>query len=309
MEIIKNNHPTTDFAKKSNTPKNNYKTFSIIPLTQKKLFQTNQKTTQKFNNSFKKPLNIDINLSSRSSSLFKSIPSTPIIKKNLFTLQNSLSFNTTTKKNIEVISFRNYEKNYKFLNKKRKILSSEELELQKIQKERNESKKIMEKNRNMYYKSLNYTPMVNIPKPLTTFKPFNLSSNFKSKYLKERQGNTLFEINKLNQKIREKMQQKIETMTDAKTKNQILLNDTDYLKSQNNLYKDIINQTKKFNLFSISDYTKKTENEKKENNLNVNNFMTPQKNMGIENKNSMISKLILSNSKISKIYLNYLNKK
>ena len=41
----------------------------------------------------------------------------------------------------------------------------------------------------------------------------------------------------------------------------------------------------------------------------MSNFLTPQKNAIIENNNSVISKLVMSNSKISKIFLNYLNKK
>lgn len=311
MEIIKTNHSTISYTKNYSDQKKSPKTFTITSLTHKKLFQTNQKTNQKLNNSFQKPFNIGISISRKNSLLLESLSSTPKLKKNLFTLENSLAFNTTTKKNIENIKipFQNFDKKFEFLNKKRKILTSEEIELQKIEKERNEAKKIMEKNRSIYYKSLNFTPMAIIPKPLTTFKPFNLSSNLKSKYLKERQGNTLYEINKLNQKIREKMQQKIETMTDTKTKNQILLNNADCLKKQNFLYKDIENQKKKFNFFCINYCGKNTQNEEQENNLAMSNFLTPQKNAIIENNNSVISKLVMSNSKISKIFLNYLNKK
>ena len=126
-----------------------------------------------------------------------------------------------------------------FLNKKRKYMSSEELELEKIKKEKAESKKLLEKNKKTYYKSFIYTPMKIIPAPLTTFKPFNLSCNKNSKYLKEGKSCTLFETNKLNQKIRLKMQQKIEALNDSKIKNQIFLNNTDYLRKQNILYNDL----------------------------------------------------------------------
>ena len=79
------------------------------------------------------------------------------------------------------------------------------------------------------------------PSPLTTFIPFKLSSNNNTKYIKQGKGNTIYEVNKQNQKIRLKMQQKIEKLTDNKTKDGILLNNVDYLKKQNELYKDLFN--------------------------------------------------------------------
>ena len=165
------------------------------------------------------------------------------------------------------------------LNKKRKYMTSEELELEKIEKERTASKKFMEKSRNYYHKSLIYTPMKIIPTPLTTFKPFKLSSNNNSKYLKEGRSNTLYEINKLNQKIRQKMQQKIENLADQKTKNEILLNNNDYLLKQNILYNSLFKQQKSINnekIIQISDENK---------DLNKSDYLiTPYKNANTENK-------------------------
>jgi hypothetical protein len=188
-----------------------------------------------------------------------------------------------------------------FLNKKRKYMTSEEIELEQIEKEKTASKKLREKNRNLYIKSLKYTPIKIIPTPLTTFKPFNLSSNKNTKYLKEGKSNTLYEINKLNQKIRQKMQQKIEALTDVKTKNQILLNNTDYLKKQNMLYNDLFNEIKNDN---DNDYL---NHEKIKNNINENkdinnckNFMTPHKNylsgFGSQNKLNIFNSLNKGNN-------------
>ena len=167
-----------------------------------------------------------------------------------------------------------------FLNKKRKYMTSEEIELEQIEKEKTASKKLREKNRNLYLKSLKYTPIKIIPTPLTTFKPFNLSSNKNSKYLKEGKSNTLYEINKLNQKIRQKMQQKIEALTDVKTKNQILLNNTDYLKKQNMLYNDLFKGIKNDNNNNndINNHQIKNDLDENKDMSNCNNFMTPYKN-------------------------------
>lgn len=138
-----------------------------------------------------------------------------------------------------------------FLNKKRKYLSSEEIELEKIKKEKEINKKLMEKNKKLYLKSFNYSPMKITPSPLTTFIPFKLSCNSNNKYIKEGKGNTLYEINKQNQKIRLKMQQKIEKLSDNKTKDRILLNNVDYLKKQNELYNDLFNKENIINNNSI----------------------------------------------------------
>ena len=161
-----------------------------------------------------------------------------------------------------------------FLNKKRKNMTSEEIELEKIEKERADTKKMIEKNRNLYYKSLFYTPIKIIPTALTTFKPFNLSSSKSSKYLKEGKSNTLYEINKLNQKIRQKMEQKIEALTDTKTKEQILLNNTDYLKKQNSLYNDLFKKPQNINNINLEKNNIILEENKKR----IQNYLTPQKN-------------------------------
>ena len=120
-------------------------------------------------------------------------------------------------------------------------MTSEEIELEKIKKEKELNKKLMQKNKKLYLKSFNYSPMKITPSPLTTFIPFTLSCNNNSKYIKQGKSNTIYEVNKQNQKIRLKMQQKIEKLSDNKTKDRILLNNVDYLKKQNELFNDLFN--------------------------------------------------------------------
>ena len=93
--------------------------------------------------------------------------------------------------------------NNNFLNKKRKILTSEELELEKIKKEKEEIKKQNIKNKILYIKSKNFIPISITPSPLTLIKPFNLSSSKNKNYIKNRLSSNNFEINKLNEKIKE----------------------------------------------------------------------------------------------------------
>lgn len=253
------------------------------------------------------------------------------IKNEFFPLLNNVSFtrkdntnrvneyNTTSKKSqlypMDYIK-KSYVENKQlspsiktFLNKKRKLMSTEELELDNIEKERAKTKKLLETYKKIYQKSLNYTPIRIMPKPLTTFRPFKLSSNNNIKYLKERSSNTENEIIKLNQKIRLKMQQKIEAFTDKKTREQILLNNTDFVKDHNQLYDNQFKAPFSINKFD-NDKVKNTyrsffindknftnngnekEKEKgKENNndfkKNQNIFSTPQKTKINDNKISL----------------------
>ncbi len=98
--------------------------------------------------------------------------------------------------------------NYQFLKKKKKLMSSEEIELAKIKKEKEDFKKEKLKNEKIYKKSKKYIPMTITPSPLTILKPFHLSSSYSSKFLKNRMSSTDYEINKINNKIKEKIKKK-----------------------------------------------------------------------------------------------------
>ena len=173
-------------------------------------------------------------------------------KKQLFsemqTISNKLNNND---------SFSEIKPQKSFLNKKRKHMTSEEIELEKMKKEKEALKLLMNKNKKLYLKSFKYSPMKITPSPLTTFIPFKLSSNNNSKFIKQGKSNTIYEVNKQNQKIRLKMQQKIEKLTNNTVKDTILLNNVDYLKKQNELYNELFNKENFTNSFTNSKKEKK----------------------------------------------------
>jgi hypothetical protein len=254
--------------------------------TAKKLFSSNKNnannTNNKENNHFLIPYSVSsiskTNIKPKSSLSFMSQTKfkTPLLSTPKLSTESKYFFpkNLSQKFNFSENKFSDITIK-SFLNKKRKkYMTSEEIELEKIEKERTATKKMIEKNRNLYYKSLFYTPIKIIPTALTTFKPFNLSSSKSSKYLKEGKSNTLYEINKLNQKIRQKMEQKIEALTDTKTKEQILLNNTDYLKKQNSLYNDLFKKPQNINNINLEKNNIILEENKKR----IQNYLTPQKN-------------------------------
>ena len=95
----------------------------------------------------------------------------------------------TSAKKINFSYFKNANENISkisFLGKKKKILSSEEIELEKIKKEKEELKKQKLINQKCYLKSKTYIPMIITPSPLTIFQPFNLSNKYSSKLLKNK---------------------------------------------------------------------------------------------------------------------------
>jgi hypothetical protein len=254
--------------------------------TAKKLFSSNKNnannTNNKENNHFLIPYSVSsiskTNIKPKSSLSFMSQTKfkTPLLSTPKLSTESKYFFpkNLSQKFNFSENKFSDITIK-SFLNKKRKkYMTSEEIELEKIERERTATKKMIEKNRNLYYKSLFYTPIKIIPTALTTFKPFNLSSSKSSKYLKEGKSNTLYEINKLNQKIRQKMEQKIEALTDTKTKEQILLNNTDYLKKQNSLYNDLFKKPQNINNINLEKNNIILEENKKR----IQNYLTPQKN-------------------------------
>lgn len=209
---------------------------------------TNQQQTKLANNysipfenqsktlfSFGKPNeNINsINIPSTSQFSFKS----DSIKNN-FNVQSQKK-PTSFKNNLEYLTKSEYVSpfiEYSMLGKKRKQKTSEELEIEKIEREKQEIKKMMQKNMKMYNRSRNFIPMTIAPSPLTIIKPFNLSTNHATKYIKERQASTPFETQQLNQKIKNKIEKKLETFQSKNTFNKLKCNsylDTYVPKQQN----------------------------------------------------------------------------
>ena len=138
-------------------------------------------------------------------------------------MQFSGSFGVKTEKKTQKPSLSSTD----FLNKKRerkKILSSEELELERIKKEKEELKKQKKTFQKVYTKSKQYKPMHILPSPLTLIKPFHLSSSSSTQYLRRRLTSTNYEIEKINQKIKEKLEKKCEEYGE-KMKENVFINE------------------------------------------------------------------------------------
>ena len=139
------------------------------------------------------------------------------------TMQFSGSFGVKTEKKTQKPLLSSTD----FLNKKRerkKILSSEELELERIKKEKEELKKQKKTFQKVYTKSKQYKPMQILPSPLTLIKPFHLSSSSSTQYLRRRLTSTNYEIEKINQKIKEKLEKKCEAYGE-KMKENVFINE------------------------------------------------------------------------------------
>lgn len=275
--------------------------------TTKILFNNNQNFLKNnFPNSNKKYPSSNLKLNNNNSYSFQSQTQ----KKEPLSISTSPKFFTETKnifdnQNLSIKASKiKFNKN-SFLNKKRKHMTSEELEIEQIKKEKAASKKLLEKNKKFYHKSLSYTQIHITPTPLTTFKPFNLSCNKNTKFIKEGKCCTLYETSKLNQKIRKKMQEKIEALNDSKVKNQIFLNNAEYLRKQNILYND---------LFIAPKSILKDEEKKGNKKISlVNDWVTPLKKENVKSnlitKNNQFSQnIFMSKSKIINYYLSNIKK-
>lgn len=135
---------------------------------------------------------------------------------------NSTSFNDLVKN----VSLSN-------LNKKKKVLSSEEIQLEKIKKEKEEMQRLRNVNSQLVEKAKVFNPKPLNPSPLTLIKPFNLSSNNSKMLMKKRLTNT--HIEEVNSKIMETMKKKCEVVGE-KIKETVFINDTMKLqKTPNNV--------------------------------------------------------------------------
>ena len=145
-----------------------------------------------------------------------------------------------------------------FLGKKKKILSSEEIELEKIRKEKEEIKKQKLKHQKCYLKSKNYIPMTINPSPSTIIKPFNLSSNNYS--YKLIQSKKTFDKNKINNNEKSNFEKKnknnINKVFIDKEKNENLnLNNNELINNYNTPIKkfdDCLNKNKIINIEEVN---------------------------------------------------------
>ncbi len=231
----KKNLSFDNFLKKEN--KNSYLNQFEIKLNS----QSNKKEKKIFSNSKKSNNSNSPHLSIAFGKCYNSSNSE---KNNSINSLQKKSF--TSAKKINFLSFANANEKISkmsFLGKKKKILSSEEIELEKIKKEKEEIKKQKLINEKCYQRSKNYIPITITPSPLTILKPFHLSSSRSSKFLKNRMSSTDYEINKINNKIKEKIKKKCEEFHEKGNKNIYMNKSFDYglfyteTKKENNNFK------------------------------------------------------------------------
>lgn len=117
------------------------------------------------------------------------------------------------------VSFSGSNKESKF---KKVILSSEQIELEKIKKQKEELKKLKLKNENNVEKCKMFISKPLNPTPLTLMKPFNLSCN-NSKMLMKKRITTSNTNEIINQKITNTMKQRVEN-ADSKIKDSMFIN-------------------------------------------------------------------------------------
>ena len=220
---------------------------------------------------------------------------------------NTSSFNIkeSFKKPID-ISLNN---NNSFLNKKRKLMTSEELELEQIQREREEVKKMMKKNMDLYNRTKSGTTTIvskvrdtiyglnNLSKindNINNNNIINKNNSYSTNFSREK---ALNKINQLNKKINENNMKQIQQPNIYKEKTIEIIN-TDILP------KNINNETKNNNEEIIElnedreNYEQKNDNEMMLNSENNTIKKTPNKRNSYLNKIQQLgsmSKLSLYN--------------
>ena len=220
---------------------------------------------------------------------------------------NTSSFNIkeSFKKPIDISLNNN---NNSFLNKKRKLMTSEELELEQIQREREEVKKMMKKNMDLYNRTKSGTTTIVSKVRDTIYGLNNLSkindninnniinknNSYSTNFSREK---ALNKINQLNKKINENNMKQIQQPNIYKEKTIEIIN-TDILP------KNINNETKNKNEEIIElnedreNYEQKNDNEMMLNSENNTIKKTPNKRNSYLNKIQQLgsmSKLSLYN--------------
>ena len=221
---------------------------------------------------------------------------------------NTSSFNIkeSFKKPIDISLNNN---NNSFLNKKRKLMTSEELELEQIQREREEVKKMMKKNMDLYNRTKSGTTTIvskvrdtiyglnNLSKindNINNNNIINKNNSYSTNFSREK---ALNKINQLNKKINENNMKQIQQPNIYKEKTIEIIN-TDILP------KNINNETKNKNEEIIElnedreNYEQKNDNEMMLNSENNTIKKTPNKRNSYLNKIQQLgsmSKLSLYN--------------
>ena len=182
--------------------------------------------------------------------------------------------------------------NNSFLNKKRKLMTSEELELEQIQREREEVKRMMKKNMDLYNRTKSGTTTIvskvretihglnNLAKN-TNNNIINKTSGYSANFLREKAMN---KINLINKKINENKMKQEQQSDIFKGKTIEIINTEIFPKNNSIANNEIVNE----NSIELNEEKENTE-QNKENEIELNKKNTNKKTPVKEN--SYLSKI------------------
>ena len=186
----------------------------------------------------------------------------------------------------------NLMNNNSFLNKKRKLMTSEELELEQIQREREEVKRMMKKNMDLYNRTKSGTTTIvskvretihglnNLAKN-TNNNIINKTSGYSANFLREKAMN---KINLINKKINENNMKQEQQSDIFKGKTIEIINTEIFPKNNSIANNEIVNE----NSIELNEEKENTE-QNKENGIELNKKNTNKKTPVKEN--SYLSKI------------------
>ena len=212
-------------------------------------------------------------------------------------IDNKLAPNTSSfniRESIKKPLDNNLLNNNSFLNKKRKLMTSEELELEQIQREREEVKKMMKKNMDLYNRTKSGTTTIVSKVKETILGLNNLGKNsnnnimnktnsYSMNFFREKAMN---KINQINKKINENKMKQEQQPNIFKGKTKEIIN-TDILQKNNIIANNEIENANE-NIIELNEEKENTE-QNKENEIELNKKDTNKKTPAKEN--SYLSKI------------------
>lgn len=212
-------------------------------------------------------------------------------------IDNKLAPNTSSfniRESIKKPLDNNLLNNNSFLNKKRKLMTSEELELEQIQREREEVKKMMKKNMDLYNRTKSGTTTIVSKVKETILGLNNLGKNsnnnimnktnsYSMNFFREKAMN---KINQINKKINENKMKQEQQPNIFKGKTIEIIN-TDILQKNNIIANNEIENANE-NIIELNEEKENTE-QNKENEIELNKKDTNKKTPAKEN--SYLSKI------------------
>jgi hypothetical protein len=219
-------------------------------------------------------------------------------------IDNKLAPNTSSfniRESIKKPLDNNLLNNNSFLNKKRKLMTSEELELEQIQREREEVKKMMKKNMDLYNRTKSGTTTI-VSKVKETIlglnnlgknnnnNMINKTSSYSMNFLREKAMN---KINQINKKINENKMKQEQQPTIFKGKTIEIIN-TDILPKNNIIANNEI-ENENENIIELNEEKENTEQNKentaKKTPAKENSYLSKIKQLGSMSKLDLYGKI------------------